>query len=278
MDLVFLFKKTVTNFLNPVSITLELVFLGILLIAFSRRIRKNKSTPLKLRSRKRVGRVGFLFVFLGLGWLYLCSTTLFSSWLLAKLESQYPPLPEENGKALVPTEPEFIVVLSGGEMRAKGKPAFSQLTKEGLARIAAASRYWKQFPEASIVLTGRPSETVSMGAAAIEFGVSPEKIIQEKDSKDTKDHPVYLKPILKNSPFLLVTSAVHFPRSYGLFRKQGYDPIPAPVDFVAWPSNEEGNATMPPGIFPYVRNVFHVDLAMHEWIGMTWAKMRGQIE
>lgn len=278
MDPVFLFKKTITNFLNPVSITLELVILGLFLIAVSRRLRRKKSTPLKLKHRKRTGTAGFVLVILGVAWLYLCSTTFFSNWLMTKLESQYPPLPEEDGRAVVEEKPEFIVVLSGGELSAKGKPAFSRLSKEGLARIAGASRYWKQFPGAQIVLTGRPAETASMRAAAIELGVPADKILQEKKSRDTKDHPRYLKAIVRDRPFFLVTSAVHFPRAYGLFRQQGFDPVPAPVDFVAWPAKGEANTTQPPGLFPYARNVFHTDLAMHEYYGLMWARLRGQIE
>ncbi len=54
----------------------------------------------------------------------------------------------------------------------------------------------------------------------------------ESRSDSTAEHPANVKPLLRNEPFLLVTSALHMPRSVRSFRRAGMDPIPYPVDFL----------------------------------------------
>ncbi len=278
MDFWFSFKKMLSIYINPVSITLELVFLGLVCILFAARQPKKPPGPKWVRFRAFVGDLGVFFVVLGMLALFLSSIDPVANALTLHLEAQYPPLEEKDGTLVVPATPEYVVVLAGGHLSVPGKPTLSRLSRYGFARIVAGVDLWKHFPAAQFVVTGHPDETAAMRAVAEELGVPAGKMIEESESRDTEDHPRYLKPILGEKPFLLVTSAVHMPRAVGLFRNQGYDPIVAPVDFLIWPSPGEYDPYRPGLLLPRVFNLQLTSQALHEIGGLAWSQWRREVE
>jgi uncharacterized SAM-binding protein YcdF (DUF218 family) len=68
-----------------------------------------------------------------------------------------------------------------------------------------------------------------MASVSRFMGVPKDNMIIEEASKDTKDQARLIKPIVGTAPFVLVTSAIHMPRSMALFEKLGMNPIPAPA-------------------------------------------------
>ena len=82
-----------------------------------------------------------------------------------------------------------------------------------------------------------------------------------------------IKAVVGDHPFVLVTSATHLPRSMALFRKMGMAPIPAP----AGPTCKASHPLSPDDFFPSSNALDNTSQAMHEYVGMLWAKMRGQI-
>jgi len=116
-----------------------------------------------------------------------------------------------------------------------------------------------------------------MAKKAILMGVDKDKTLQERESRDTKDHPVFIKPMVKDRPFFLVTSGYHMPRAMGLFQKQGLNPKPAPNEFRIWPLFEEYTPYKPEKLFPKVSNLLKTDKALHEFLGMAWADLRNQV-
>ena len=72
-------------------------------------------------------------------------------------------------------------------------------------------------------------EAEVMARVAREMGIPESDIILETKSIDTKDEARFIKPIVGNEPFVLVTTASHMPRSIALFKKLGMDPIPSPI-------------------------------------------------
>ncbi|HQZ29742.1 MAG TPA: ElyC/SanA/YdcF family protein [Verrucomicrobiales bacterium] len=278
MDLWFSLKKLLSIYINPVSITLELLFLGLVLISFSRRRSKNPPGPRGLRVRRFLGSTGVFLVGLGMLTIFLCSVDPVANGLTLYLEGQNPPLPEKEGVPIVKTPPAFIVVLAGGHRSVPDKPTLSRLSHHGLARIVGAVDLWKQFPESQFVVTGNPTETSAMRVIAERLGVPTDRLLEESESRDTKDHPVKLKPIIGESPFLLVTSAVHMPRAVSLFRKQGFDPIVAPVDFLIYPEPGEYDPYRTGLLLPRVSNLQLTATALHEIGGMAWSKWREEVE
>ena len=97
-------------------------------------------------------------------------------------------------------------------------------------------------------------------------------IILESKSKDTRDEALFIKPIVGSEPFVLVTTASHIPRSMALFKKLGMNPIPSPIGH----SVRDRQGLHYYSFFPNTGNLFKTELAIHEYLGLTWAKLRGQ--
>jgi len=83
------------------------------------------------------------------------------------------------------------------------------------------------------------------------------------------------KKIVGPDPFLLVTSAAHMPRSMALFRKQGMNPIPAPTGHQV---KERQRGEISPGsFFPGIGELEKAEMAVYEYLGLAWVKIRGKI-
>jgi uncharacterized SAM-binding protein YcdF (DUF218 family) len=57
-----------------------------------------------------------------------------------------------------------------------------------------------------------------------------------------------------------------------LFKKLGMDPIPAPADYLATKRKIGINS-----FFPGSNALRKSEIAVHEYLGMVWAKLMGQI-
>ena len=273
MDIVFFIKKVISLFIDPVAFVLGLLGWGALFLLLAR-VFQNKEKARAVRIFRWCGRIWLVAAVL---LLYLGSLGPISGAFTRSLEKTVTENIDETGEYRFEKEPKFLVVLAGGSLSVEGKPTLSRLTRHAMARVVGAVDLWKRYPDATFVVTGHPSETLAMQTIAIQLGVDAEKVVMEKESRDTKDHPVFLKPILGDAPFLLVTSAVHMPRSVGLFRGQELDPMLAPVDFQSWPESGLADPYSPYHIAPKAAHFYSTAMAIHEIVGLRWAKMRGQI-
>ncbi|MDA7920677.1 YdcF family protein [Verrucomicrobiales bacterium] len=125
--------------------------------------------------------------------LFVLSIDPVAAGLMRYLEKQHPPLAEEDGVFVVEASPDFIVVLASGDHYVEGRPELSQLTHAGYLRVTGATRLWKQFPDSIIVMAGNPAETAAMKLIATRFDVPADSIVEENESRDTKDHPIFVK-------------------------------------------------------------------------------------
>jgi len=275
MDWIFTLKKLLSIYLNPVSIVLELVFTGIVLIGIASRRPRKPLGPWRARLRAFTGDLGFLLVACGLLLLFVSSIDPVAHALTLGLEAKHPPLEEKDGVPQVPVTPRHIVVLGGGHFSVPGKPTLSRLSRHALGRMVGAVDLWKHFPEARFIVTGHPDETAAMRAVAERLGVSPGLIVEENESRDTDDHPSKLAPLVGADPFLLVTSGVHMPRAAEEFRGRGLDPILAPVDLTIWPRQGEYDPYRSGLFLPRPENILLTSTAVHEWCGILWMRWLG---
>ena len=81
---------------------------------------------------------------------------------------------------------------------------------------------------------------------------------------DTAEEASSVAALVGKSPFILVTSAYHMPRSVGLFRKAGFDVEPYPVDW-----HLGGREDLLSFLMFSVEGLGTVDLGFHEWIGLA---------
>jgi len=81
---------------------------------------------------------------------------------------------------------------------------------------------------------GRP-EGKSLYFELVESGVKAEDIVVESESVNTFENAAFSKKLLDSmqlkSPYVLVTSASHMPRSLLVFKKLNIDVVPFPSDF-----------------------------------------------
>jgi len=199
-----------------------------------------------------------------------------SDLFIRPLEQKYPPITDFQAIKGV----KWIVVLGGGSTVDPALPLSTYLSGTSLVRLSEGIRIHNRLPKTKLIMTGRsgfdgitPVAEV-MANTAREWGVNPDDIIIEAEATDTKDHPIYVKKIVGSDRFILVTSATHMPRAMGLFRKNGMDPIPAPTDYQIM--EREGGLT-PGDFFPNAGSLEKAGQAIHEYLGIVWAKLRDQI-
>ena len=260
----FEIKKLIGPFLLPLPVCVELIMLGLFLLWFT--------------SRQRLGKT---IVTMASLLLVLMSTESISGRFLNILETQYSPLTmsslESNLAAHGRDSISWIVVLTGGVTPRAPLPVQLQVSYDSRVRLLEGIRLYKMIPGSKLILTGglgsqSQSEATVLSQYAHTLGVDKDDMILETRSRDTKDHPLNVSPIVKNDPFILVTSAFHMPRAFKLFTKQGLFPIPAPAGH--WTPQKY---VWPEYYFPRSQGTRLTELAFHEYLGLTWAWMRGQI-
>jgi uncharacterized SAM-binding protein YcdF (DUF218 family) len=174
--------------------------------------------------------------------------------------------------------PEFVVVLGSGSSSNPDISLMSRIGYTTLVRLMEGIRIHKLFPHSKLILSGgsRPEHESSarlMSLVAEAIGVDHKNIIIESTSRDTKDEARIISRMIGDKSFYLVTSETHMPRSLALFKKHGMHPIPSPVHSL----NKGLYMEEPNPLFPSSINIRKTELALHEYMGMIWGNIRGQI-
>ena len=206
--------------------------------------------------------------------LALFSYSAFPTFLLRGLEQQYQPLLSVRDHIDVP----WVVVLGGGLSPDTDLPDHDQLSDSSLSRLIEGIRIHRQIPGSRLLLSGgAPFDAVSeaevMAEAAVSLGTNRQALYLDTYSRDSKDQAKEVKKIVGSRRFILVTTAAHMPRVMALFEKQGLMPIPAPTDFRI---NKRQHIS-PAMFFPWANNLRQAEFAIHEYLGLIWAKLRGQV-
>ncbi len=259
-------KKLIAQLLFPVPLCLEILIVGAVLMFFSRKQKRGKYIVLS-------GILLFAF---------FCYSSPVSKVFIRRLEYKYPPLlsiqsSDDTRGAIVP-EVKWIVVLAGGHTSDPDIPITSRVSGETLVRLAEGIRLHRLVPESRIVLSGgRVFDPVSgaeaMAELAMALGVEEKSLILQAESRDTHDEAKFVKPIVGNDHFILVTSANHMVRAMGMFRKSGMSPIPAPAGHTILKSQ----TTAPGDFFPSSHGFDKAEQVFYEYLGILWALLRGQI-
>lgn len=185
---------------------------------------------------------------------------------------------------------EAIVVL-GGATRPKINPRPTvELLEEG-DRVLYAAQLYRQGKAPLVILSGgrtldwrqvSSSEAKDMATLITTMGVPATAILQDPTSLNTHENAVNVKKIMQARGIkrvLLVTSALHMPRSLQIFQKQGIEAIPAPTDF--WVSEGEldtaddsvGETVL--NALPDARNLNQFTRTLKEYIGLFVYRLRG---
>jgi len=246
----FILKKLVSGFLNPIPIIILIFLIGIFFLWFTRK-----------------QKTGKLIVTLGFICLIFISFSYFSNLLIFPLEqtySKYTPSLNESVK--------YVVVLGGGARNDKFLPESSRLSSSSMFRLIEGIYVYNNNPGSKLIFSGASfigntkSNAKVMSAIVELLGINKDDIIILSKPKDTKEEAFFIKDIVKNDLFVLVTSAAHMKRSMLLFQNLGLKPIPAPTDYLV--SKEKSNFEIIK--FPGSCNIGKIESAIHEYLGILW--------
>jgi uncharacterized SAM-binding protein YcdF (DUF218 family) len=258
----FLLKKIIGPLLLPVPFCSLLIVIGLVLLWTTRRQKAGKLLV-------TAGSLSLIFFGYGVS----------TRSLLSPLERQNPPVFNISSAMASDAQPiKWVVVLGGGGSYSSQLPNPSQLSNASLTRLLEGIRLQRQMPGSKLLLSegsifGSVPVALVMGKVAEDLGVKKEDIVLETESMDTESQAVLTFPLVGTERFFLVTSAYHMPRSLALFRKLGMNPIAAPTDFASLSSD----SWAPSALYPSAGGLRRAELAVHEYLGLAWAKLRGKI-
>lgn len=253
----FLLKKIIAPLLLPLSLCLEILLLGIVLLWFTR--------------KQRAGKIA---VTIGIVLLAAFSYGSISDICLKSLEYKYPPLMDFQAFS----DLKWVVVLGGGHTSDPKLPVTAQIGDSSLFRLLEGIRIHRKLPGSRLILSGSGvydpvSDAKIMADVSYVLGINNDKLILEELSKDTKDQARLIHEIVGHERFILVTSASHMPRAISLFHKLGMLPIPAPTDYLV----KERQGISPGAFFPNAGSLHKMEKVFYEYLGLAWAKLMGQI-
>ncbi len=217
--------------------------------------------------------------------LFFASNAGVARKLVSTLELQYlPPNPMPTADA--------IVVLGGATEPALKPRPWVEVREQG-DRILYGARLYNQGKAPKLILSGGritwrggsgASEADDMKEFALAMNVPASAILLEGESLNTRQNAENVKVILEANSLnsvLLVTSALHMPRSAAIFKKLGINIIPAPTDYLA-PTEiyEQVNATWQGrilSVFPDANALNHFTNALKEYVGFAIYRLRGWV-
>lgn len=197
------------------------------------------------------------------------------NWVLRPLEKQYP-------MAQPGPEPVDGIIVLGGSLDPEGSERTgTPVLNEAAERITAFVALARAYPQARLIVSGgsgdpwRQSfkETDQVKALFSSLGLDPDRVIYERDSRNTYENALYSKKLAQpqaGQRWLLVTSAWHMPRAVGCFEKLGWQVSPYPVDF-------RSNSYDHWGLFLPDQQLDMVTTGTKEWIGLASYRLMGRI-
>jgi len=229
-------------------------------------------TALSVLGHARKGRVFLipsLVAFLAIGF------SPIDEWSARTLETRFRAWHDDG-------RPVDGVIILGGSINIGSSAAWDSLSLNSAAdRIVAMSDLARRYPSAKLVFTGgygallvRPiSEADILDRHIATLGVSADRVIYERQSRNTRENAVFTKEMLNPKPsehWLLVTSAWHMPRSIGLFRKAGWNVDAYPVGWTTAPGHEDSGSSI-----EISNHLAKFDMMFREWIGLITARLAG---
>lgn len=255
--MLFYASKVLPLFVYPLGLSLILVAIAVMM-------------PRRPGTRRLLCIAAFLI-------LAAFSSDFVSQALVHSLESQTPVRTVEDLPVV-----QAIVVL-GGYLHPPGGSNKTLDFSEACDRLLHGMRLYRARKAPLILLTGgnipfmgsaRMSEAAAARDILREWGVPAESILLDEQSFNTEENARYSYRILSAKGIrriLLVTSAFHMPRSQAVFRKAGFDSVPAPTDF-------RSGWGQPDVLFQWLPDPEHLYLsttALKEWLGLGIYRLRG---
>ncbi|EJZ17115.1 YdcF family protein [Rhizobium sp. Pop5] len=254
----FFISKLVWIFGQPLSLAFFLVFLALI------------AGLLRRRTLSLLAATGSALI------LFVTLYTTAGNLLMQDLEQRF------ARPAVDPENLQCMIVL-GGAFESEVNTARHGIEFSSAAdRFIEALRLAEKFPQSRILVSGGDGSISGIyeGDAAASarffplFGVSRDRLIEERQSRTTFENAVNTKEFLASqglSNCLLITSGYHMPRSVGIFRKLGIDVVPWPTDYRTDGKVKPGLDFTQPSL-----NAQNMATAIREWYGLIGYYLAGR--
>ena len=265
-------SKMIPPFVYPLGLSCGLILLAIFLD--------------KHRKARRTMMIAALII------LWLASSRWASTGLAYSLERRYPAPPAVTSfKPDDPPPAEAIVLLGGGTLPGQPPRPLPEVNDAG-DRVIYTAYLYHQLKIPYILIsggsiewladaTGTPTEDAASLLALMD--VPSEVLLLENRSLNTYENALYSGQILAEkgiTRIILVTSAIHMPRSVMLFEKQGFEVIPAPTDFYVTEEGWQKMLTPDPAfqfvhLLPSASNLELTTRVLKEYFGLIVYRLQG---
>ena len=206
--------------------------------------------------------------------LVACLVLPVGTWAALPLEARFPAV------SFPPAKVDGIILLGGAIDDITSQdwqtPVLNATANKMTSFVSLAQRY----PAAKLVFSGG-SGSLAQGYTTeaewarrllADLGLSPDRVLFEDASRTTWENAVEVGGLVQPKPgetWVLLTNAMHLPRSVGVFRAAGWSVLP-------WPAGYRSR----PGVGKWLPimsdNLPLLDMAAHEWLGMLAYRLRGQ--
>ena len=191
------------------------------------------------------------------------------------LENRFAPPP-------APDHVDGIVVLGGAVNIAlslnRHRPSLNGAAERNTELVSLLHR----FPQAPVIFSGGAADPFDQSHKEADIvrrwladmGEDPARVTFENQSRNTRENAVFSKALAQPLPgqvWLVVTSAMHMPRSVASFRGVDWAVTPWPVNYETF-SNQRlvGGFKL---FQPHRLEILHN--CLHEWIGLLYYRLRG---
>ena len=209
-----------------------------------------------------------------------------AKYLLEPLEQKYPALLEP--REAISQDIDYIVVLGSGHKLDPRLSITSQINSTAAVRLLEGLRIHHQTPHSKLILTGgavfgdTPNSAVMQQLAdAVGLNRPETKFIRFSSPRNTREEAVRVAEFLAEQKaahvshgLVLVTEASHMPRAMALFRGTGLDPVAAPTRHRVREA-EAGRGFHPGDVRPSASALRMSERAIHEYVGLLWARLQG---
>ena len=220
------------------------------------------------------GRKGKTLISLAAGG-YLVAVSPLAVLPLAFLENRFPQCQKQDLSQVA-----SIAVL-GGVVDTSLSTKFETLSLEmaaervsylaELANDSALNNIPLVFSGGSLSIESKLSEADWVKDWLAKIGVPEGRVSFETQAMDTHENAVYIKSQLSGdqAKIAVVTSAFHMPRTVAIFRHQGFDVLPCPVDF----RTDWLEVAL---YFSASQNLNLLDVAAREFVGLVGYRLLGR--
>lgn len=199
----------------------------------------------------------------------------FGGWMRAALEDRFQP------PSIALDSVDGIIVL-GGVIDPQLSAIRETLVIGGaVERITKSAELALANPEAKMIYTGGSASLSAPDIREADYvlslyealGVRAPQLKLDRDARNTWENATNSLKMASPGPYdrwVLVTSAFHMPRAVGVFRAQGWEVVPYPVDYSTNP-NAELKSPM-----SFTKGLGSLYGAAHEWIGLLAYWLNGK--